>query len=65
MDHKSGMQADLPQSSCGTRVMRDVQKVMWLMVGAICVLLLAALPLHAQTVLEPIPEKASSHSYGG
>ena len=54
----------LPQSSCGTRVMADMQGMMWLLILAVCALLSVAPPLHAQTALQPIPENASPQSYG-
>lgn len=64
MDHRSGMQIGLPQSSCGTRVITEMQGKIWLLAVAILALLLLALPVHAQTALPPMPENASPQSYG-
>ncbi len=64
MDHKSGLHRALPQSSCGLRSLAETQTLMRLLAGSICVLLWAALPVHAQIALQPIPENASPQSYG-
>ena len=64
MDHERELLTSTPQTSSLAHILNNSQTVMWLLTGAICVLLLTALSTHAQSAKLPVPENASSKSYG-
>ena len=60
MDHNSNMMPQLRQTTCSTRISPDLKTIMALFFVSVSVLLLPAIPAHAQ----PMPENAGAKSYG-
>lgn len=60
MDRKSDITPQVAQATCGMRFRANVQMIMALFVGSICILFLFAMPAFAQSM----PENAGAKSYG-
>ncbi len=64
MDRRSQVKGAVPQTSVRTLAALDVPTKGWLLAMSIWVLLMAALPVHAQSAAPMMPENASAKSYG-
>ena len=60
MDDNSKSRLQLPQTTCGTRLLADTRMIWVFCLGPVFALLMLAMPAFAQSM----PENASAKSYG-